>query len=425
MVQISLNSFNKRFILNKFYDIFVIVRKIFPILLALLFSANISFADEAGTIHLNIKETQKINEVEDNIESEFSLFDAFDWDKDDDGKIDEDTLLGKIINRDIERTDIPSYLLRNELSFKPKKGAISKVQVYGAYNGALNSNWNSDNDYDLGYDIGFAQIGVLGKFRKTKTDFKVLVNPRPTSSRNYMQNFFADAYIVNSSIPHHKVLVGYSRNLIGKEGGSSSYILPFATRSQIARNFGSTRALGVRLIGNYFLMDYNLAFNSSDRYFHTPFAGPEFTGWADFKPLGKTNGKYGKMVIGTGINAGHNKTTYTVGNFYIGYKYKKLWTNFEYGIADGYNGTRVSTNKAEGFNYTLGYKIHPKVQLIGRYDQFDPNRNVSNDIRREYTAGINWFIKGQALRVILNYIFCDNEDTDDSHRIILGTQILL
>ena len=402
----------------------MLVRKIFPILLALLFSANICFADEIDTVHLNINENKKITEVEDNIESEFSLFDALDWDKDDDGKIDEDTLLGKIINRDIERTDIPSYLLRNELSFKPQKGAISKIQVYGAYNGALSSNWNSD-DYDFGYDNGFAQIGVLGKFRKTKTDFKVLVNPRPTSSRNYMQNFFADAYIVNNSIPHHKVLVGYSRNLIGKEGGSSSYILPFATRSQIARNFGSTRALGVRLIGNYSLMDYNLAFNSSDRYFHTPFAGPEFTGWADFKPLGKTNGKYGKLVIGTGINAGHNKTTYTVGNFYIGYKYKKLWTNFEYGIADGYNGTRVSTNKAEGFNYTLGYKIHPKVQLIGRYDQFDPNRETKNDTRREYTAGINWFIKGQALRVILNYVFCDNENSDDSHRIILGTQILL
>lgn len=398
--------------MNKFFTVFFII----------LVFANVSLAEEA--IKLNVHETHKIIDVEDNIESEFSIFDNFDWDKNDDGKIDEDTLFGKILNKDIERTDVSTFLLKEELTFRPKKGIVDKVRVFGAYNGALNSEWNS-GDYDTNYDIGFSQIGVLGKFKNANTDFKILVNPRPSSKRNYMQNFFADAYIVNNSIPHHKILVGYSRNLVGKEGGSSSYILPFATRSQIARNFGSTRALGVRVIGNYSLMDYNLAFNSSDRYFHTPFAGPEFTGWVDFKPLGKTDGKYGKLTIGSGINTGHNKTTYTVGNFYVGYKYKKLWTNFEYGIADGYNGSYVSTNKAEGFNYTLGYKINPHLQILGRFDQFDPNRNIKNDTRREYTAGINWFIKGQALRIILNYVFCDYGNQKDSHRIILGTQILL
>lgn len=390
----------------------------------MLLTANISQAEETIQLDVSVNENKKIVEVEDNIESEFSLFDNFDLDKNDDGKIDEDTLLGKIINRDIVRTDIPSYLLKDELTFRPEKGPVSKLMIFGAYQGSLSESWISD-DYDTSYDIGFMQVGAIGKLRNSKNDFKVLVNPRPSSQRNYMQNFFADAYLVNSSIPHHKIVVGYSRNLVGKEGGMSSYILPFVTRSQIARNFGSTRALGVKLIGDYSLMDYNLAFNSSDRYFHTPFAGPEFTGWVNVKPFGKTDGKYGKLTIGAGINAGHNKTSYTVGNFYVGYKYKRLWTNCEYGIADGYNGTSVSTNKAEGFNYTLGYKVHPRLQLIARYDQFDPNRNVSNDMKREYTAGINYFIKGQALRLILNYVFCDNEKTDDSHRIILGTQILL
>lgn len=408
--------------MHKFHVTLIFVNKLFLFFLIFIFTINTCFAEEI--LESSVNETRKITEVENNIESEFSLFDNFDWDKNNDGKVDEETLLGKIINKDIVRTDVPQYLLRDELTFYPKKGIVSKFQLYGAYNGALTGDWNA-GDYDTGYDFKFTQIGVLGKIRNTKTDFKVLVNPRHSGDRNYMQNFFADVYFVNNNIPHHKVLVGYSRNLVGKEGGSSSYILPFATRSQIARNFGSTRALGVRLIGNYSLLDYNLAFNSSDRYFYTPFAGPEFTGWADFKPLGKTDGRYGKLILGTGINAGHNKTTYTVGNFYVGYKYKKLWTNFEYGIADGYNGTHVSTNKAEGFNYTLGYKIHPRLQLIGRYDQFDPNRNIKNDTKREYTAGINWFIKGQALRVILNYVFCDNENIPDSHRIILGTQILL
>ena len=367
---------------------------------------------------------KRIFDIDNNIEAEFSLFDNFDLDKNNDGKIDENTFIGKILNQDISRTDIPSYLMKKQLTFRPKKGIVSKVQYYGAFQGDFSSTFLG-SDYDTSYDIGFLQFGAIGKFRNTKNDFKILFNPRPANGRTYMQNFIADAYIINSSIPHHKLVVGYSRNQVGKEGGSSSYILPFVIRSQIARNFGSTRALGVRLIGNYSLMDYNLAFNSSDRYFHTPFAGPEFTGWIDFKPLGKTDGRYGNLTFGGGINTGHNRTNYTVGSFYVGYKYKRLWTNFEYGIADGYNGTYVSTNKAQGFNYTIGYKIHPKVQLIARYDQFDPNRDVAHDTRREYTAGINYFIKGQAIRLILNYVFCNNQNSSDSHRIIVGTQLLL
>ena len=333
-------------------------------------------------------------------------------------------LLKRMIERNIIRTDIASYLLENELTFEPKKGPVEKVQFIGAYNGRISGFWQS-GDYSTDFRNNFVQIGAMGRFRNTKTDFKVIVNPQGAHGRNYMQNFVADAFITNNSIPHHQVIIGYSRNQVGKEGGSSSYILPFIMRSQIARNFGSTRALGVRLVGNYDLIDYSLAFNSSDRYFRKWFAGPEFTGWVDIKPLGKTNGKYGKLVIGGGLNAGKNETRYTVGSVYVGYKYKKLWTRFEYGIADGYNGSNAVDKKAQGLYGIVGYKITPRLQVIARYDQFDPDRDVSHNLKREYTAGINWFIKGQALRLILNYVFCQNQNAPDSHRIMVGTQILL
>lgn len=346
------------------------------------------------------------------------------FDKNRDNKIDEDTLFGKIMHKDITRTDVPTYLLREELTFTPKKGPIGKVQFFGAYQGGMISGWEGA-DYDYNYHSGFEELGVIGNFRHTKNDFKLMVKPIPQSDLNFFQSFIGDAYIVNSSIPHHKVVVGYSRNQVGKEGGSSSYILPFVTRSQIARTFGNTRALGVRLVGNYSLIDYNLALNSSDRYFRRWFPGTEFTGWVDVKPFGKTDGRFGRLIIGGGLNAGHNEIDYAVGSFYVGYKYKKLWTNFEYAIADGYNGFDISSDKASGFNYTIGYKIIPQLQLIARYDVFDPNRDVADNKRTEYTAGINYFIKGQALRLILNYVYCQNDAMPDSHRIIFATQILI
>ena len=372
------------------------------------------------------KEVQK-DTVNDNTDVEFSIFDNL-IDKDETSdhpfKIEEESLFGRIYKKKLERTSIPSYLLQDELTFKYKKGPIEKVQFYGAFQGNFNGFFEG-SDYDTTYDLNIFEAGVVGGLRDKNTDFKLQFNFKSTEGQNFMQGFITDAYIMNTSLPHHKIIVGNSRNQIGVDGGASSYTLPFAARSQIARNFGNTRALGVRVVGNYSLADYSLALNSSDRFFHEFFAGPEFTGWVNFKPLGRTDGRYGNLVVGGGLNAGHRNENYTVGGAYVGYSYKKFAVNAEYSIADGYNGRNFSSNRAEGFYTTVSYRLTQKLHILARFDQFDPNRDINGDLRREYTAGLNYFIKGQALRLILNYVFCENQNTEDSHRIILGTQILL
>ena len=105
---------------------------------------------------------------------------------------------------------------------------------------------------------------------------------------------------------------------------------------------------------------------------------------------------------------------------------KNFYANFEWGKADGYNGAKTLTSKqAEGLYTTVGYRITPKLQFITRYDEYKPDLDYLADIRREYTAGINYFIKGQAVKLMLNYVFCQNDVKDDSHRLILGTQFML
>ena len=365
--------------------------------------------------------------IRDNVDTVFTLFDnLIDTDKTSEHplKIEEESLFGRIYKKKLERTSIPSFLLQDELTFKYKKGIVDKVQFYGAYQGDMGFDFTG-SDYDTDYGFGFMEAGVVGDFKDKNTDFKLQLNFRPSDNRSYLQGLVTDAYIMNTRIPHHKIIVGNSRNQVGVEGGMGSYVVPFAMRSQISRTFGNTRALGVRVVGDYDLIDYSIALNSSDRFFKEFFPGAEFTGWVNFKPLGKTDGKYGTLVLGGGLNAGHNDTNYTVGGAYASYRYKKFMTNFEYAIADGYNGTYLSTDKASGFYTTVAYRITQKLHILARFDQFDPNRDISNNLRREYSAGLNYFIKGQALRLILNYVFCDNQDTEDSHRIILGTQILL
>ena len=197
-------------------------------------------------------------------------------------------------------------------------------------------------------------------------------------------------------------------------------------RSQISRNFANTRQLGVRVKGNYSLIEYDLGGYSSDVYFKDFFPGAEFSGWVSLKPLGKTGGKYGRLKLGGGFTGGQNEIDYNILGAYASYEYKKLYANFEWGKANGYNGARgLSSNKAEGLYTTVGYRITPKLQVVARYDQYKPNIGKSDEIKREYSGGFNYFIKGQALKVMLNYVFCQNDIAKDSHRIILGTQVLL
>ena len=360
--------------------------------------------------------------VMDNSELDFEFFKIFD--QDNDSVISEDTILGKIYKSNITRTDIQSFLLKDELTHRFKKGPIHKIQAYGGLRGSLNSIFAQD--YSTNYDNMTTQVGMYGKFNNPDYRFKLAINPIPRTGSNYLDRFISDAYIINTTIPHHQIIAGYSRVQTGVEGGTSSYILPFVTRSQIARNFGSARSLGVKVLGSYSYVDYNIGVGSSGRYVTSGMPGMEFTGWLNVKPFGSEDKKFGKLTLGAGFNGGHNGIDYSVGSVYVGYKHKKLWANFEAGIADGYSGSNgISANKASGYAVTAGWKFNSHWQLIGRVDQFDPNRNVSGDLKREYTVGLNWFIKGQALKIVLNYVFCQNQNRNDSHKIILATQVML
>ena len=337
------------------------------------------------------------------------------------------TLREKIENikaKEITDTNNSSFLLEDVLTKKFETGIIETMHVFGYYRGAADINVSSGGD--TVYDFSAIQAGINGKFRGGKNYYEARLRFNPIDGYSFLQTLPVDIYIANASIPHHTIIFGNTRTPVGYEGALSDSVIPFVARAQISRNFGNIRKVGMRVKGNYDLIDYDLGGYSSDTYFRKFFPGVEFAGWVNIKPLGKTNGKYGKLNVGGGVTAGNNTIDYCVSGLYAGYEYKNFMANFEYASADGYNGVvGLSSNKAEGFYSTVGYKISPKLQVLGRYDQYTPNKNFSDDIRREYSVGFNYFIKGQALKLMLNYVFCQNDLIEDSHRIILGTQILL
>lgn len=336
--------------------------------------------------------------------------------------------LKNVYHLEIDRYDRPEYLFREILTHKCKDDSImDKWHVWGAYNGYADMGFDEDGNFDSKYTGNAHNVGFDGFLKNNNGDFRIMLGFPSHSKRNYTQTLFSDVYIATNKIPHHRVQIGHFRPQIGMEGGSSAYTLGFLGRSQIARNFGTARRLGGRIKGDYSIIDYDFGLYSSGTFFEEWFPGAEFVGWINLKPLAKLDEKkYGKLKIGGGIDGGKREDSFFVTGAYIGYEYKKFMAEFEWANANGYNGYNGHSRKhATGFYTTIGYMITKKLQILACFDQFTPDKNFAENKKREITLGLNYFIKGQALRLIMNYAFCQNDVGKDSHRIMLGAQILI
>ena len=310
-------------------------------------------------------------------------------------------------------------------TMKFEKGPIEEVKPFFAYQGQFRFDFLSTK-YSTKYIEPTAELAFVGKFREQPIEYKFILNFMPNEGYSYLQSMFKDDFITLKYIPHNDITIGSFRTPIGVEGGMSGYTVPFVARSQISRNFGSVRGVGFKIMGDYSLAEYNLGMTSSDRQWKHLFPGAEFHGWVNFKPLGKTNGKYGVLKIGGGLNAGHNNIDYNVVGTYISYKYKKFAFESEYAVSHGSNGLAgLTANHGQGVYTTLSYNLTKKLQLLARYDVFEKDMTKSGRRDTEYTAGLNYYIKGSALKLMLNYVFCQSDYKDNSNRIILGTQIIL
>lgn len=310
-------------------------------------------------------------------------------------------------------------------TFKFERGPIETLEPFFAYQGQFNFNF-LDTKYSTKYVEPTVEMAFVGKFQKQPIEYKFLLNFLPTDGCSYLQSMFKDDFITLKYIPHHNITIGSFRTPIGVEGGTSGYTLPFIARSQLSRNFGSVRGVGFKIAGDYDLVEYNVGATSSGRMWKDMTRGVEFNGWINLKPLGKTNGKYGVLKVGGGLNAGHRDFDYNVVGAFLSYKYKKVALECEYAASHGSNGlSGLTTNNGQGVYTTLSYNLTKKLQILARYDVFNADTSKSHNRDTEYTAGLNYYVKGSALKFMLNYVFCQSDYKPNSNRIILGTQLIL
>lgn len=330
-----------------------------------------------------------------------------------------------VFNLKIEDNEHVEYLFNNILTKKFEKGPLDNIGLWGLWRGGLSETFVSgDNDTKVNYNV--LETRIHGDFKNKKTSFVITTRYLPQKEFNFMQYFFSDLFIRHRFSEKAILTIGNTRTHTGEEGSMSEVLIPLYARSQISSHYGNIRKLGIRLAGDFSLMEYDIALNSSGTYFTSFFPGAEFCGWINFKPLGKTDGKYGILKIGGGLTAGKRHTDYNVVGGYISYRYKKFKADFEIANGDGCNGRLgLSDVHSRGFYTTLYYDLTKKLQLVARFDEFTPNCKNSSHRTREYSAGFNYFIKGQALKLIVNYVFREDSAMGNSHRIMIGTQVLL
>jgi phosphate-selective porin OprO/OprP len=82
--------------------------------------------------------------------------------------------------------------------------------------------------------------------------------------------------------------------------------------------------------------------------------------------------------------------------------------------------------EADGWSVTAACFLLPaKVQGVLRHEEFDPNTGIGGNASHSWTVGLNYLIKGEDLRVMLDYIYGEVQGTTtDGGRVLTRMQVL-
>ena len=159
-----------------------------------------------------------------------------------------------------------------------------------------------------------------------------------------------------------------------------------------------------------------------------------------FTPIATTDDKLTVGVNGLWTtDAGVTKSDFGLpGNLFTGKRAMSgvdlLWTHGRFDVnAEWLRGTFQPTTaipaakfSAEGWQTTVAYFVVPaKLRLVLREEQFDPNPAISSNTYRTFTFGLNYYLKGDDIKFMLDYLDGHQpSSTTDGGRLVSRMQII-
>lgn len=321
----------------------------------------------------------------------------------------------------------PVLKLFSERGLTFENSYLSSLKASFLYEGMLTFLKTDHEGLSVNHDFSVIEPMVRARFNEEKTEalFDINLTRKLNGYSNDFTQKISALYVSHQLTPHQKLLFGQGYRIPSTYNGSlGTMSQEFVTKSMLGRTLGDARAVGIRNFATYKYLDYDIGLYDSTRFMKDFGHGVDFTGRIIFKPFTDYNEKLGSVKIGTSYNIGEYYNSYNQYDFFLGYDYYKFHFRTEYANADGYNAIVCSNDKADGFYTTLGYDITPKITVIGRYDYFDPNKDIGNNTMREYTAGITYKMF-KNMKIMLNFVRRDYENKRDSNMILFATRFFI
>ncbi len=373
------------------------MKKFILLLLYLFFSANIAFAIEEVTLEHD----------EDNFFNKLS-----------------DIYYGKAENYE-EVSPVLKLFSQNGLEFD--NSFVNSVQLTFFAEGNMVLNATDKATQNFLADFPILEPMITTKFNENKDEIILDINfaRHIMGYKNRFTEKISRAYISHSFNENQKILIGQGARVpVNYDGSISTMALDLIMRSQIARNLGNVRSMGIRNIASYKYLDYDVGVYDSTRYLADLGSGSEFTGYLMMKPFADFDEKISNLKLGTSYNVGENHRSYHQYSFFSSYDYNKFHIKAEYANAHRCNGIRFLNSNAEGFYTTAIYDITPKLAIVGRYDFFNPNTSFHNYDIQEYTGGIT-YKPFRNMKIMLNYIRTNQSNLPDSNKFIFATRFII
>jgi phosphate-selective porin OprO and OprP len=248
-----------------------------------------------------------------------------------------------------------------------------------------------------------------------------------------------DFYVYWTPMKELHAKIGFFKVPFNRQRLASSFKFILIERSIASEFFDQDRDYGIDIYGLPFdgHMEYHAAvFNGagetadanidnklmyvlSVRY--NPFGKYDYLDETDFTYSETLKATIGAAVVfNPKLRDEPSEETGIVGTVDFGIKYRGISWNNEYYIMSQDPEDNGDSIKSDGFFTQIGYFVLPKrLELATRYSLFDPDKDIPNDIQREYTIGLNYYFRAHRskLQTDFSHLITENNGQDEKENI--------
>lgn len=286
------------------------------------------------------------------------------------------------------------------------------------------SNSTFGNNAETGFDIPLAKLRFSGYLNES-VDFMLETGYEGNTDTGNISLY--NAYAGLKAFDHGRFQVGQFRLPFLQEQNVADRYQLAANRSVVSDVFGQGYSQGVQFAYNFenfrVLGAISDGFNTANTNFTDP-AESDFAataraeyailgGFNDFTEFTSTKSQQNSLLAGTAFHYQDGQTqdamyTYT-GD--LTWKYSG-WNAFLSGVG---RNTETTGGDFDDFGVVLqgGYRVTEQIEPFARYDAVfaDSDRGLSNNDFNFVTAGVNYYLYGQAAKFTTDVVWSLNETT--------------